>query len=63
MRKTLPYFVLVVIILVVDQITKSAVAQSVILGTSRSIIPGFLNLSHVRNRGAIFGPPILLPAK
>jgi signal peptidase II len=55
MRKTLPYFVLVVLILVVDQITKAAVAQNIALGTSRSIIPGFFNLSHIRNRGAIFG--------
>lgn len=55
MRKTLPYFIQVVFILVIDQITKSVVAQSIAFGTNRSIIPGFFNLSHVRNRGAIFG--------
>lgn len=55
MRKTLPYFIQVVFILVIDQIAKSVVAQSIAFGTSRSIIPGFFNLSHVRNRGAIFG--------
>lgn len=55
MRKTLPYFIQIVFILVIDQITKSVVAQSIAFGTNRSIIPGFFNLSHVRNRGAIFG--------
>ena len=55
MRKTLPYFILVVLILVVDQVTKSVVAKNIAFGTNRSLIPGFFNLSHVRNRGAIFG--------
>lgn len=55
MRKTLPYALLVVFILMVDQLTKSAIVNSMASGTSRNIIPGFFNLSHVRNRGAIFG--------
>jgi signal peptidase II len=46
---------LVVILVVVDQITKALVADMVGLYESRTIIPGLLNLVHVRNEGVAFG--------
>jgi signal peptidase II len=42
-------------IIVLDQITKVLVRQSIGLGDSRTIIAGFLDLTHVQNSGAAFG--------
>ena len=42
-------------IVVLDQITKVLVRQSIALGDSRTIIAGFLDLTHVQNTGAAFG--------
>ncbi len=50
-----PYFGLVVCLVAVDQITKFVLASYIPHGGSHNIIPGFFNLNHVRNRGAIFG--------
>lgn len=43
------------LIVVADQVTKLLVRQSLALGESRNIIPGFLDLTHVQNTGAAFG--------
>ena len=43
------------VIIVLDQITKVLVRQSIALGESRTIIAGFLDLTHVQNTGAAFG--------
>jgi signal peptidase II len=43
------------VVVVLDQITKALVRQSLPLWDSREIIPGFLNLTHVQNTGAAFG--------
>jgi signal peptidase II len=43
------------LIVIVDQISKLIVRQSLPLGESRNIIPGFLDLTHVQNTGAAFG--------
>jgi signal peptidase II len=43
------------LILVVDQLTKAAVRFWVPLHETVEVIPGFLNLTHVRNTGAAFG--------
>ena len=42
-------------IVALDQITKLIVRQTLPLGDSRSIIPEFLDLTHVHNTGAAFG--------
>jgi signal peptidase II len=55
MRKNLPYFALIVILLGLDQASKWLVARTIPLYGSRKVIPGFFNLTHVRNKGAIFG--------
>jgi signal peptidase II len=38
-----------------DQATKAAVARSVDLYQSVPVIPGFFNITHIHNTGAIFG--------
>ncbi|MEO6212945.1 MAG: signal peptidase II [Vicinamibacterales bacterium] len=43
------------LIVVADQLTKLMVRTSLVLGESRNIIPGFLDLTHVQNSGAAFG--------
>ena len=43
------------VIVVIDQITKVLVRQSIPLGDSRTIISGLLDLTHVQNTGAAFG--------
>lgn len=43
------------LVLVVDQVTKALIRQALPEHTSVSIIPGFLDLTHVRNTGAAFG--------
>lgn len=44
-----------VVILVLDQLTKLLVRTQIALNDSIEIVPGFLNLVHVRNTGAAFG--------
>ncbi len=51
----LPYLLVMLGVLVLDQSTKWLVARSLELHDYRSLIDGFLSLSHVRNRGAAFG--------
>jgi signal peptidase II len=42
-------------IVVADQLSKAAVRAYVPLHTSRGVIPGLLDLTHVQNSGAAFG--------
>lgn len=46
---------IILFLLFVDQITKTVVSTSFDLYESRVVIPGFFNLTYIRNRGAIFG--------
>ncbi len=55
MKKRRAYFVFIFLLLVVDQVTKTLIDRSVALFSTKTILPGFFNLVHVRNRGAIFG--------
>ncbi len=43
------------IVIVLDQVTKSLVRDSLDLWESITVIPGFLNLTRVHNTGAAFG--------
>lgn len=55
MIRRLSYFLLVLILVIADQVTKAIVVRNItLLGTER-VIPGFFNLTYIRNRGAIFG--------
>ncbi len=49
------YFLLILVLLIADQLTKAIVFQKIAFLSSQSIIPGFFNLTHIHNRGAIFG--------
>lgn len=55
MKNRLFYFGLVLVLLVADQLTKALIAQKIPFSNSKIVIPGFFNLTHIRNRGAIFG--------
>ncbi len=55
MKRRIFYFLFILILLAADQLTKAIVAQKIPFLNSKSIIPGFFNLTHIRNRGAIFG--------
>jgi signal peptidase II len=47
--------VISVVIVLADQVTKYLVASAVPLNTGIDLIPGMVNLVHVRNPGAAFG--------
>ena len=46
---------IVAFIVVADQISKALVRSALALHESAGVIPGFLDLTHVRNTGAAFG--------
>jgi len=49
------------IVLVLDQITKYVIQTHVQLHDSITVVPGFFNITHVRNKGAAFGILSTLP--
>jgi signal peptidase II len=55
MRKNLPYLAFVFSLLFLDQVTKGLIARGIPLYGSRKVIPGVFNLTHIHNKGAIFG--------
>lgn len=55
MKNRYPYFLLIVLIIITDQASKIWVSRTIPLFSHRVVIPGFFNLTHIHNRGAIFG--------
>ena len=55
MRQRIPYFFLIAFFLVADQVTKALISRNITLNSSKQVIPGFFQLVHIRNKGAIFG--------
>jgi len=55
MRRNLPYLAFIALLVGVDQATKWLIAREVPLYASRKVVPGFFSLTHIRNKGAIFG--------
>jgi signal peptidase II len=55
MKRNRFYYLLVIMIVGIDQATKALVVRSIPHLNSNSIVPGFFNITHIRNRGAIFG--------
>ncbi len=55
MRRNYFYFLFIIVWVAFDQVTKFLVARLIPLYGSREVIPGFFNLAHIHNRGAIFG--------
>jgi signal peptidase II len=49
------YFVIAVLVLAGDQLTKKIVQRSIPLQAIVPVIPHFFNLTHTRNSGAAFG--------
>jgi len=47
--------IIILVIVVLDQITKALVRANLSVGDNRNVIPGFLDLAHVQNTGAAFG--------
>jgi signal peptidase II len=54
-QKYLWLFLISTIVVVLDQVTKALVVARIPLYKTISVIPGFLNLIHVRNPGVAFG--------
>lgn len=46
---------LVVVVLVADRITKHAIVAGIAVGDVHTVVPGVLDLVHVRNSGVAFG--------
>jgi signal peptidase II len=55
MKDRAPYVGIVVVVVVLDQLTKAWVQRSIGVHESRSIVDGFLSLTHGRNPGIAFG--------
>lgn len=55
MKRNLYYFLFIIFLFVTDQVTKAVISKKIALMSTKSIVPGFLNLTHVRNTGAVFG--------
>jgi signal peptidase II len=49
------FFLIAAIVVVLDRISKWAVASSMLLRESVIVIPGFFSITHVQNTGAAFG--------
>ena len=54
-RQRIPELWIVVAIVLFDQATKAVVRAKLPLHESMTVIPGFFDLTHVRNTGAAFG--------
>ncbi len=54
MKKIIPYLLLVIAIVVIDQLSKLAVVEFMKLYDRINIIPGFLDFYHTRNTGIAF---------
>lgn len=55
MKKSVPYALLALVLVVIDQVTKGIVARHVTLYESVPVIRGFFNITRIHNKGAIFG--------
>ena len=54
-RAQLTEWLLIAFVVVVDQVSKYLVVDNLSLHDSVPVVPGFLDLTHVRNTGAAFG--------
>ncbi len=55
MRYRSKYLVIIAVLLSFDQITKTMISRSIEPYGTQAVIPGFFDLVHVHNKGAIFG--------
>lgn len=54
-RGKAPYLLITLAVVILDQFSKSLIEGALPLHQSRAVIPGLLNLTHVRNSGVAFG--------
>ncbi len=54
-RKYMIFLLIMAAILLIDQVTKGLVTQRFSLHENLEVIPGFFNLTHIRNTGGAFG--------
>ena len=54
-RRSIPWAILTLFVLVADRFTKTLVERTTINGWRRVVIPGFFDLVHTRNPGIAFG--------
>jgi signal peptidase II len=55
MKKHAPFLGLIAGLIALDQISKAVVVRTVPFYGHASVIPGFFAISHIHNKGAIFG--------
>lgn len=55
MKRFWALFLLIIVMIVVDQLTKSAIVSHFFYGETYKVIPGFFSLAYVKNTGAAFG--------
>ncbi len=55
MKARAPYLLMAAGIILADQLTKVLIDRYVALLSSKTIIPGLFDITHIHNRGAIFG--------
>ena len=53
--KRIKYSFVIILVFIIDQISKIVVANNINLNESRVVIKNFLNLTYVKNKGAAFG--------
>ena len=49
------YLLIAAVIFIVDRVTKVVIERNVSIWDTHSVIPGFFNIVHTKNRGAAFG--------
>ncbi len=49
------HFLIAILVIVIDRVSKWLVAANITLHDSISVLPGFFRLTHVQNSGAAFG--------
>jgi len=55
MKRFWALFLIIIVMIVIDQVTKSAIQARFFYGETYNVIPGFFNLAYVKNTGAAFG--------
>lgn len=55
MKRLMALSFMSIVLIVIDQITKSAIQARFFYGETYNVIPGFFNLAYVKNTGAAFG--------
>lgn len=55
MKRLVAFFIMIVALIAIDQVTKSAIEAHFYYGETYNVIPKFFNLAYVKNTGAAFG--------